>query len=110
VTSFSIAKGTSAQPLSVSKRFLSIGERSVGVLFSALTYKVGNNGERVIVSSANRTLHRRRASNRPEKTTFDKMKDKASNLSHKAADKAVDLRDQAAKKIGDMKKGEPKKE
>jgi hypothetical protein len=45
-----------------------------------------------------------------EKTAFDKKKDKASNLSHKAADKAVDLRDQAAKKIGDMKKGEPKKE
>jgi hypothetical protein len=108
VTSFSIAKGTSAQPLSVSKRFLSTGEKSVGVPFSASTYKVGNNGERVIVSSA--TGPYTGADKSTEKTTFDKKKDKASNLSHKEADKAVDLRDQAAEKIGDMKKGEPKKE
>jgi hypothetical protein len=42
-----------------------------------------------------------------EKTTFDKVKDEASDLGHKAADKAVELKDQAAKKIDDIRKGEP---
>ena len=45
-----------------------------------------------------------------EKTAFDKVKDKATDLSHKAADKAVELKDQAAQKIDDMKKGEPAKQ
>jgi sporulation protein YlmC with PRC-barrel domain len=91
--------------------FLSIGEKSVGVPFSALTYKVGNNGERVIVVALSKQdLTQAPSFKSTEKTTFDKVKDKASDLSHKAADKAVDLKDQAAKKIGDMKMGEPKKE
>jgi hypothetical protein len=32
-----------------------------------------------------------------EKTAFDKVKDKASDLGHKAADKPVELKNQAAK-------------
>jgi hypothetical protein len=89
--------------------FLSIGEKSVGVPFSALTFKVGGNGERIIVVA----LSKQELTQAPdfkatEKTTFDRMKDKASDLGHKAADKAVDLKDQAARKIDDMKKGDPK--
>jgi hypothetical protein len=91
--------------------FLGIGEKSVGVPFSALTFKVGSNGERIIVVALSKQdLTQAPGFKSIEKTTFDKVKDKASDLSHKAADKAVDLKDQAARKIEDMKNGEPKKE
>jgi hypothetical protein len=33
-----------------------------------------------------------------EKTTFDKVKDKASDLGHKAADKAVELKKQGCQR------------
>jgi sporulation protein YlmC with PRC-barrel domain len=90
--------------------FLSIGEKGVGVRFSALTFNVGKNGERVIVVALTKQdLTQAPSFKATEKTTFDKVKDKASDLGHKAADKAVDLKDQAAQKIKDMK-GDPKKE
>jgi sporulation protein YlmC with PRC-barrel domain len=91
--------------------FLSIGEKSVGVPFGALTFNVGNNGERIIVVALSKLdLMQAQSFKATEKTTFDKVKEKASDLGHKAADKAVDLKDQAARKIDDMRKGEPKKE
>ena len=91
--------------------FLSMGEKSVGIPFDALTLNVGKNGERVIVVALSKeTLVKAPEFKASEKTTFDKVKDKASDLGHKAADKAVELKDQAAKKIDDMKKGEPTKQ
>jgi sporulation protein YlmC with PRC-barrel domain len=90
--------------------FLSLGEKSVGVPFDALTFNVDKNGERVIVSALSKdALIRAPDFKATEKTTFDKVKDKASDLGHTAADKAVELKDQAAKKIDDMRKGEPTK-
>lgn len=91
--------------------FLSMGEKSVGVPFSSLTFNVGKNGERVIVVALTKQdLTQAPEFKAIEKTTFDKVKDKATDLGHKAADKAVELKDQAAKKIDDMKKGEPTKQ
>jgi hypothetical protein len=90
--------------------FLSMGEKSVGVPFATLTFDVGKNGERVIVVALSKQdLTQAPEFKATEKTTFDKVKDKASDLSHKAVDKAVDLKDQAAQKIEDMRKGEPTK-
>jgi sporulation protein YlmC with PRC-barrel domain len=90
--------------------FLSLGEKSVGVPFDALTFNVGKNGERVIVVALSKdALVEAPAFTATEKTTFDKVKDKASDLGHTAADKAVELKDQAVKKIDDMKKGESTK-
>jgi sporulation protein YlmC with PRC-barrel domain len=91
--------------------FLSMGEKSVGVPFDALTFNVGASGERVIVVA----LSKEQLANAPEfkaieKTTFDKVKDRASDLSNKAVDKAVELKDQAAQKIDDMKKSGPVKQ
>jgi sporulation protein YlmC with PRC-barrel domain len=84
--------------------FLSMGEKNVGIPFDALTFNVGKNGERVIVVALNKdALVKAQAFKATEKTTFDKVKDKASDLSHNAVDKAVDLKDQAAQKIKDMK-------
>src|SRR5204863_1938938 len=85
--------------------FLSIGEKGVGVPYSKLTFNVGKNGERIIVVALSKQdLVQAPVFKATEKTTFDKVKDKATDLSHKAADKAVELKDQAAQKIDGMKK------
>jgi sporulation protein YlmC with PRC-barrel domain len=90
--------------------FLSVGEKSVGIPFDALTFNVGKNGERVIVVALNKdALVKAPVFKATEKTTFDKVKDEARDLSHNAVDKAVDLKDQAAQKIKDMR-GEPTKQ
>ena len=90
--------------------FLSLGEKSVGVPFDALTFNVGKNGDRVIVVALSKeALVTAPEFKATEKTTFDKVKDKASDLGHTAADKAGELKDQATKKIDDMRKGEPTK-
>jgi sporulation protein YlmC with PRC-barrel domain len=91
--------------------FLSIGEKSVGVPFGKLTFDVGKNGERVIVVALGKEdLMKAPEFKATEKTTYDKVKDKAADLGHKAADKAVELKEQAAQKIEDMRKGEPTKQ
>jgi sporulation protein YlmC with PRC-barrel domain len=91
--------------------FLSMGEKSVGVPFDALTFNVGASGERVIVVALSKDdLAKAPEFKAIEKTTFDKVKDRASELSNKAADKAVELKDQAVQKIDDMKKSEPVKQ
>ena len=90
---------------------LSIGEKGVGVPFSTLTFNAGKNGERVIIVALSKeALMKAPEFKATEKTTFDKVRDNASDLAHKAADKAVELKDQAAKKIDDMTKGEPTKQ
>jgi sporulation protein YlmC with PRC-barrel domain len=91
--------------------FLSIGEKGVGVPYSKLTFNVGKTGERVIVVALSKQeLTQAPAFKATEKTTFDKVKDKAADLSHKTVDKAVELKDQATQKIDDMKKSEPTKQ
>lgn len=91
--------------------FLSIGEKGVGVPFGRLIFNVGKNGERVItVALSKQNLTAAPAFKAAEKTTYDKVKDKAVDLGHKTIDKAVELKDQAAQKIDDMKKGEPTKQ
>lgn len=91
--------------------FLSMGEKNVGIPFDVLTFNVGKNGERVIVVALSKeALVNAPAFKATEKTTFDKVQDKAADLGHKTVDKAVELKDQAAKKIEDMRKGEPTKQ
>ncbi len=90
--------------------FLSIGEKGVGVPFSQLTFNVDKDGQRVIVVALSKqNLMDAPAFMATEKTTYDKVKDKAVDLGHKTVDKAVELKDQAAQKIDDMKKSEPTK-
>ena len=79
--------------------FLSMGEKSVGVPFGSLTYKLGSNGERVIVVALSKEdLTQAPSFKSTEKTAFDTVKDKASDWGHKAAEKIKDM------------KAEPKKE
>jgi sporulation protein YlmC with PRC-barrel domain len=90
---------------------LGMGEKSVGIPFDSLTFNVGKDSERVIVVALNKQDLMQAAGFRAtEKTTFDKVKDKAADLGQKAADKAVDLKDQAAQKIEDLRKSEPAKQ
>jgi sporulation protein YlmC with PRC-barrel domain len=91
--------------------FLSIGEKSVGVPFSALSFKVGKDGERVVaVALTKQDLTQAPAFKPTEKTTFDRVKEQVTDLGQKAADKAVELKDQAAQKIEGMRKSEPTKQ
>ena len=86
--------------------FLGIGEKSVGIGFDQLTFNVGKDGERnIVVAVSKQDLMQAPGFRATEKTTFDKVKDKASDLGHQAADKAVELKDQAAQKIEGMRKG-----
>lgn len=91
--------------------FLGMGEKNVGVSFDSLTFKVGNNGERMIVVGVSKeALVKAPEFNAIEKSTFERVKDKAADLSHKAVDKAIDLKDQATQKIEDMRKGNSQKQ
>jgi sporulation protein YlmC with PRC-barrel domain len=91
--------------------FLGIGEKSVGVPFEALNFNIGDNSKRVIVIAASKdALVKAPDFKATDKTTFDKVKDKAADLGNKTVDKAVELKDQAAQKIEDMRKSEPAKQ
>lgn len=90
---------------------LGIGEKSVAVPYSALSFKLGADGVRVImVGLTKEQLVAAPAFQATEKTTYDSMKDKAIALSKKASAKVGELKDQAVKKVEDMKSDAPKKQ
>jgi sporulation protein YlmC with PRC-barrel domain len=79
--------------------FLGMGEKSVGVPYQSLTFSVGKAGERVIAMAASKEdLLKAATFVATEKTTMDKVKDKA-----------VELKDMGIQKIEDLKKTEPVK-
>ena len=91
--------------------FLSMGEKGVGVPYSALTFNVGKNGERVVVIALSKQdLKLAPEFKATEKTVYMRAKEQAIEMGHKTVDKAVELKDQAAQKIEDMKKSEPAKQ
>ena len=90
--------------------FLGLGERTVAVPYSTLSFKVGPKGERIIIVPLSKdNLAKAPEFKATERTTFQKAEDKAIDLGHKTVDKAVELKDKAAAKIEDMKKVEPVK-
>jgi len=90
--------------------FLGMGEKDVAVPYTALSFKTDKDGGRVIVVGLSKdVLTSAPAFKATEKTTYDKLKDKAVDMGHKTMDKAVELKDVAAQKITDMKKTEPVK-
>ena len=90
--------------------FLGMGEKNVGVPFSALTY----------TSARRRPRHRRRPEQGRSETGAGLQGDREDHdghrkgqggrMGHKTVDKAVELKDQAAKKIDDMTKPAPVKQ
>ena len=90
--------------------FLGMGEKDVGVPYQSLTFNVGKAGERVIVIAASKEdLLKAPTFVAIEKTTMDKVKDRAVDIGHKTVDKAVELKDKGVQKIEDMKKTDPAK-
>ena len=90
--------------------FLGMGEKDVAVPYSALSFKAGPDGARVIVVALSKDdLTAAPAFKAIEKTTYDTMKDKAIALGQKASQKAGEMKDQAMKKVEDMKADAPKK-
>ena len=109
--SCSIAKAGSGRSSSASAGSSAWVRRAWVLRLIQLTFNVGKNGERVIVVAVSKQdLMQAPGFTATEKTTFDKVKDKASDLGHQAADKAVELKDQAAQKIEGMRKGESAKQ
>lgn len=90
--------------------FLGMGEKDVAVPYGSLTFKADKDGARVIVVPATKeALLAAPTFKAIEKTTYDKVKDKAVDLGNKTVEKAVELKDEAAKKIDDMTKSAPAK-
>ena len=90
--------------------FLGMGERIVAIPFTALSFKVGTKGERIIIVPLSKdNLVKAPDFVATERTTFQKVEDKAVDLGQKTVDKAIELKDKAAAKIEDMKKVEPVK-
>lgn len=78
---------------------LGIGQKNVGVPYSALSYGISKDGARIIVVALSpEALQTAPVFKATEKTTVDTVKDKA-----------VELKDQAVKTIDDMKSAPVKK-
>ena len=89
---------------------LGIGEKNVGVPYSALSFKSGPDGGRLIVVALSKDeLKLAPAFKATEKTTYDAMKDKAIALGKSASEKAGQFKDQAMKQVEDMTTVTPKK-
>lgn len=83
---------------------LGMGEKNVGIPYTALSFKTGPEGARIIVVALTKAeLKQAPSFTAIEKTTYDAMKDKALVMGKKASDKAVELKDQAVQKVEDMK-------
>jgi sporulation protein YlmC with PRC-barrel domain len=89
--------------------FLGMGEKNVGMGYETLTY-TDKDGQRVImVPLTKEALLAAPDYVYTEKTSLDKMREKAGEMAHKASEKAGELKDQAAKKIEEYRKDEPAK-
>ena len=90
--------------------FLGMGERTVAIPYNALSFKAGAKGERIIIVPLSKdNLVKAPDFKASERTTFQKVEDKAVEVGQKTVDKAVELKDKAAAKIEEMKKAEPVK-
>jgi sporulation protein YlmC with PRC-barrel domain len=91
--------------------FLGIGEKSVGVPFGALTFKVGKDGQRMVaVALSKQDLTLAPIYEAIDKTTFTRVREQATDLGQKAADKAVEFKNQAAQRIQEIRKSDPIKQ
>ena len=91
--------------------FLGMGERNVAIPYSALSFKAGAKGERLIVVALSKdALMKAPVFTATEMTTLDKVENKAAEIGRKTVDKAIELKDKAAEKIEEMKKTDPVKQ
>lgn len=88
--------------------FLGLGEKKVGMGYETLTSSE-QDGQRVImVPLTKEVLMAAPDYVYTEKTTMDRMREKAGEMATKASEKAGELKDQAVKKMDEYRKEEPK--
>jgi len=86
--------------------FLGMGEKSVAIPFSSLSFTADATGKRVVSIPLSKDLLQAAPTFQPtEKTVYMRAKEQASNMGHKALDEARELKDKAAQKIEDMRGG-----
>lgn len=89
--------------------FLGMGEKTVGMGYETLTY-TEKDGQRVVtVPLTKEALLAAPNYVYTEKTSLDKMREKAGEMAHQASEKAGELKDQAVKKIEEYRSNEPAK-
>jgi len=88
--------------------FLGLGAKQVGIPFEAVTYSQQNGERQIMVPLTKEALQTAPDYTLTEKTTFDKVKERAGEVAEKASNKAGELKDEAVKKIEEYRKEEPK--
>jgi sporulation protein YlmC with PRC-barrel domain len=88
--------------------FLGLGAKQVAIPFEAVTYRDQDGERQIIVPLTKEALQAAPDYTATEKTTFDKVKERAGEVAEKASTKAGELKDQAVKKIEEYRKEEPK--
>jgi sporulation protein YlmC with PRC-barrel domain len=88
--------------------FLGLGAKQVAIPFEAVTYRDQDGERQIIVPLTKEALQAAPDYTATEKTTFDKVKEKAGEVAEQASTKAGELKDQAVKKIEEYRKEEPK--
>jgi sporulation protein YlmC with PRC-barrel domain len=89
--------------------FLGMGEKNVGMGYETLTYTDKDGQRLVTVPLTKEALLAAPSYVYTEKTSLDKMREKAGDMAHQASEKAGELKDQAVKKIEEYRSGEPAK-
>jgi hypothetical protein len=88
--------------------FLGMGEKSVAMGFESLTYTDKDGARVIMIPLTKEALLAAPAFVYTEKTTLDKMREKAGEMATKAGEKAGELTESAKKKIEEYKGTEPK--
>lgn len=89
--------------------FLGMGEKNVGMGYETLTYTDKDGQRTIMVPLTKEALLAAPGYVYTEKTSLDKMREKAGEMAHQASEKAGELKDQAVKKIEEYRKNEPAK-
>ena len=84
--------------------FLGLGAKQVAIPFEAVTYRDQNGERQIMVPLTKEALQAAPDYTPTEKTTFDKVKEKAGEVAEKASEKAGELKDEAVKKIEEYRK------
>ncbi len=87
--------------------FLGLGAKQVALPFETVTYSEQNGERQIMVPLTKEALQAAPDYTLTEKTTFDKVKERAGEVAEKASEKAGELKDQAVKKIEEYRKEDP---
>jgi sporulation protein YlmC with PRC-barrel domain len=87
--------------------FLGLGAKQVALPYEAVTYSEQNGERQIMVPLTKEALQAAPDYTLTEKTTFDKVKERAGEVAEKASNKAGELKDQAVKKIEEYSKENP---